>query len=161
LLGPVGALACRGLMGTYERELEANVLLAFLIPGIVYMADALGAQTETLIIRGLSVGVTVRQVVKRELLTGVLVRVTVAIAFYPLASWRWGEFEVAVSAALALPAACSTATVVAMALPYLQPPRQGSRLTSGPLATVIQNWPRSSPTSPYPPRPLGYGPRLE
>ena len=140
LLGLVGALAAAGLMGTYERELEANVLLAFFIPGIVYMADAVGTQTETLIIRGLSVGVTVRHVAKRELLTGVLVGVTVAIAFYPLALWRWGDLEVAVSAALALLAACSTATVLAMALPYLlnrlgKDPAYGS----GPLATVIQD----------------------
>ncbi len=140
LLGLAGALVAAGLMGVYERELEANVLLAFFIPGIVYMADAVGTQTETLIIRGLSVGVTVRQVVKRELLTGVLVGATVAIAFYPLALWRWGDLEVAVSAALALLAACSTATVVAMALPYLlnrlgKDPAYGS----GPLATVIQD----------------------
>ena len=140
LLGLVGALVAAGLMGAFERELEANVLLAFFIPGIVYMADAVGTQTETLIIRGLSVGVTVRQVVKRELLTGVLVGVTVAIAFYPAALWRWGDLEVAVSAALALLAACSTATVLAMALPYLlnrlgKDPAYGS----GPLATVIQD----------------------
>lgn len=140
LLGLVGAFVAAGLMAAYEQELEANVLLAFFIPGIVYMADAVGTQTETLIIRGLSVGVTVRQVVKRELLTGVLVGVTVAMAFYPLALWRWGDFEVAVSTALALLAGCSTATVLAMALPYLlnrfgKDPAYGS----GPLATVIQD----------------------
>jgi magnesium transporter len=140
LLGLVGALVAAGLMGAFEQELEANVLLAFFIPGIVYMADAVGTQTETLIIRGLSVGVTVRQVVKREIFTGVLVGVTVAIAFYPLALWRWGDLEVAASAALALLAACSTATVLAMALPYLlhrlgKDPAYGS----GPLATVIQD----------------------
>jgi magnesium transporter len=140
LLGLAGALVSAALIGVYEQQLEANVLLALFIPGIVYMADAVGTQTETLIIRGLSVGVTVRQVVKRELLTGVLVGVTVAAAFYPLALWRWGDFEVAAAAALALLAACSTATIVAMALPYLfdrlgKDPAYGS----GPLATVIQD----------------------
>ncbi|HLF61051.1 MAG TPA: magnesium transporter [Acidimicrobiia bacterium] len=140
LLGLAGALISAGLIAAYEQELEANVLLAIFIPGIVYMADAVGTQTETLIIRGLSVGVKVRQVVKRELLTGLLVGVTVAAAFYPLALWRWGDIEVAVTAALALFAACSTATVVAMALPYLlnrlgKDPAYGS----GPLATVIQD----------------------
>ncbi|HSO49506.1 MAG TPA: magnesium transporter [Acidimicrobiia bacterium] len=140
LLGLAGALVSAVLIGAYEQELEANVLLALFIPGIVYMADAVGTQTETLIIRGLSVGVKVRQVVKRELLTGALVGVTVAAAFYPLALWRWSDFDVAVTAALALLAACSTATVVAMALPYLldrlgKDPAYGS----GPLATVIQD----------------------
>jgi magnesium transporter len=140
ILGLAGALISAGLIGAYEDQLEANVLLAIFIPGIVYMADAVGTQTETLIIRGLSVGVKVREVVKRELITGALVGITVAVAFYPLALWRWGDFDVAVTAALALFAACSTATIVAMALPYLlnrlgKDPAYGS----GPLATVIQD----------------------
>jgi magnesium transporter len=140
LLGLAGALVSAVLIGAYQQELEANVLLALFIPGIVYMADAVGTQTETLIIRGLSVGVTVRKVVKRELLTGALVGLTVAAAFFPLAWWRWGDLDVAVTAALALLAACSTATIVAMGLPYLldrlgKDPAYGS----GPLATVIQD----------------------
>ena len=113
--------------------------LVFFIPGIVYMADAVGTQTETRIIRGLSVGVPVGEVVRRELLTGVLVGLAVSVVFLPVALWRW-DSDVALAAALALLAACSTATVVAMALPWLlsrmgRDPAYGS----GPLATVIQD----------------------
>jgi magnesium transporter len=78
-------------------------------------------------------------VVRRELLTGLLVGVALAAAFLPLA-WLGWEADVAIAAALALLAASSTATLVAMALPWLF-----SRLGldpafgCGPLATVIQD----------------------
>jgi magnesium transporter len=140
LMGLLGALAAAGLVGSFEASLQANVLLAFFLPGIVYMADAVGTQTETLLIRGLSVGIPVRQVVGRELATGALVGATVAAAFYPLAVWVWGDPMVAFAAALSLFAACSIATVVAMLLPYIftklgKDPAFGS----GPLGTVIQD----------------------
>jgi magnesium transporter len=47
------------------------------------MADAVGAQTETLIIRGLSVGIPIRHVVRREILAGLLVGLALSLAFFP------------------------------------------------------------------------------
>jgi Divalent cation transporter len=75
-----------------------------------------------------------------ELLTGLLVGTTLAAVFLPVGLSRWGEPDVAVAVALSLLAACSTATLVAMALPWLlhrlgRDPAYGS----GPLATVIQD----------------------
>jgi magnesium transporter len=37
------------------------VLLAFFVPAVVYMADAVGTQTEAIVIRGISVGVRARE----------------------------------------------------------------------------------------------------
>jgi magnesium transporter len=140
LLGLVGAMLSADLVGAFEGQLERNVILAFFIPGIVYMADAVGTQTETLIVRGLSIGVGIGQVAVRELLTGLLVGTTLAAAFVPVGLWRWGERDVVVAVALSLLAACSIATLIAMALPWLLrrlslDPAYGS----GPLATVVQD----------------------
>jgi magnesium transporter len=115
-------------------------LLAFFVPGIVYMADAVGTQTETLVVRGLSIGISIREIVRRELLTGLLVGVLLAAVFVPVGLWRWGEPQVTAAVALSLLVTCSIATVVAMALPWLlhrlgRDPAFGS----GPLATVIQD----------------------
>ena len=60
--------------------------MAFFIPGIVYLADAVGTQTEALVIRGLSVGVSIGGVVRREVYTGLLVGVTLAAIFFRLDS---------------------------------------------------------------------------
>lgn len=89
------------------------------LPGIVYMADAVGTQTETLIVRGLSVGVSIREVVRQELLTGLLVGLSLALAFVPVAMWRWGDADLVAAVALALFTACSIAALIAMSLPWL------------------------------------------
>lgn len=139
VMGLAGALLAALIVGSFEERLQGNVALVFFIPGIVYMADAVGTQTETLVIRGLSVGVRIRDVVRRELLTGLLAGVAVAVVFLATASFVWGG-EVALAAALALLAATATATLVAMALPWvLSTLGADPAFGSGPLATVIQD----------------------
>jgi len=139
-IGLLGALFAADVVGAFEERLREEVLLAFFIPGIVYMADAVGTQTETLVIRGLSLGVGLRRVVLRELLTGALAGMLLGAAFFPLVWWRWGDTDVALAVSVALVGACSTATIVAMVLPWAfdllgRDPAYGS----GPLATVAQD----------------------
>ncbi|MGZ9174935.1 MAG: magnesium transporter [Candidatus Binatia bacterium] len=140
LVGLLGALLAADIVGAYEQQLQANVMLAFFIPGIVYLADAVGTQTETLVIRGLSVGVSIGGVVRREVYTGLLVGVTLAAVFFPIGLWRWGDASMVAAVALAILAACTTASVVALTLPWLFN-RLGldPAFGSGPLATVIQD----------------------
>lgn len=139
-LGLAGAMASAGIVGSFEEELRAEVLLAFFIPAVVYMADAVGTQTETVVIRGMSVGVPVRDIVRRELATGLVIGALIAAAFFPFALLVWSNANIAGAVSLALFVSCSIATVVAMALPYLLS-RLGSdpAFGSGPLATVIQD----------------------
>lgn len=140
LVGLVGAMASAVLVGSFEAELDEKVLLAFFVPAVVYMADAVGTQTETLLIRGMSADIDMRTVVRRELVTGVLIGVLVGLSFFPFALLGWGDADVALGVALALTASCSIATSVATALPRLLQ-RLGSdpAFGSGPLATIIQD----------------------
>jgi magnesium transporter len=106
----------------------------------VYLADAVGTQTETVVVRGLSVGVRMRRMLRRELLAGLAIGIALAAVAGPLIWLRWGQADLALCVALSLLAACSTATLAAMALPWafdvagLDP-----AFGSGPLATVIQD----------------------
>ena len=140
LLGLAGALVAADLVGWFEAQLRVQVMLAFFLPGIVYLADAVGTQTETVVVRGLSVGVRLRQVVGRELLSGLVIGVALGLIALPLVWWHWGEGALAVGVALSLLAACSTATLAAMSLPWLLD-RLGldPAFGSGPLATVVQD----------------------
>ncbi len=139
LVGLVAAMAAAGIVGGFEERLRTEVALAFFIPGIVYMADAVGTQTEAVIVRGLSVGVPARGVVGRELATGAAMGATLAVVAYPMAL-LWANNAVAATVAASIWAACTVATSVAMGLPWLlrsfgQDPAFGS----GPLATVMQD----------------------
>jgi magnesium transporter len=140
LAGLAGALLAADLVGWFEAQLEQTLVLAFFVPSIVYMADAVGTQTETIVVRGLSIGIRMRRMFARELLTGVALGIVLALVSAPLIWWHWGDASVALCVSLALFAACSMATVAAMALPWLFDvmgfdPAFGS----GPLATVIQD----------------------
>jgi magnesium transporter len=140
LVGLVGAMLAAIIVSGFENALHEQVALAFFVPGIVYMADAVGTQTETLVIRGLSCGVSIQSVARREVLTGLLIGATLSLLFLPFALLVWDEPEVTVTVTLALFTSCAIATVVALGLPWLlhrfgRDPAFGS----GPLATVIQD----------------------
>lgn len=140
LVGLVGAMASAVLVSAFETQLEKVVLLAFFVPAVVYMADAVGTQTETLLIRGMSASIDMKTVVRRELITGVLIGILIGLAFFVFALIGWGDADVALAVALALTASCSIATSVATVLPRLLS-RLGSdpAFGSGPLATIIQD----------------------
>ena len=140
LVGLVGALFSADLVGVFEEQLQEEVLLAFFVPGIVYLADAVGTQTETIVIRGLSVGVGLRQMARPELFSGLLIGLALSTVFLPVALLRWGNGEVAIAVSLSLLAACSVATLIAMTLPWaIQRFGKDPAYGSGPLATVIQD----------------------
>ena len=139
-IGLVGALLSADIVGAFEGQLKGTVLLAFFVPGIVYLADAVGTQTETVVIRGLSVGVGLRQMVRPELLSGLLMGLALSSVFFPVALLRWGDTDVAIAVSLSLFAACSVATLIAMVLPWaIRRLGKDPAFGSGPLATVIQD----------------------
>ncbi|HEX6601871.1 MAG TPA: magnesium transporter [Solirubrobacterales bacterium] len=140
LVGLLGAMASAVIVGSFEAQLDEKVLLAFFVPAVVYMADAVGTQTETLLIRGMSANIDMRTVIRRELVTGILIGVLVGLTFFPFALFGWGDADVALGVALALMASCSIATSVATVLPRLLA-RLGSdpAFGSGPLATIVQD----------------------
>ena len=111
------------------------------MPAVVYMADAVGTQTEAILIRGLSVGVAVRDVSSpRACDRGHHRRRRRARLFLPFVMVGYGDAAVAAAVALALFASCSISTLVAIALPSLfQRLGADPAFGSGPLATVIQD----------------------
>ncbi len=140
LVGLAGAMVSALLMGAFEDRLEANVLIALFVPAIVYMAGAVGAQTQTVLIRAFAVGVTTRQILIRELLSGALMGVVIGLAFLAFSVVVWGDFEVAAAVAVALFASASVAVAVALVLPSVfQRLGLDPAFGSGPLATLVQD----------------------
>ena len=139
-VGLIGAMASAALLSGFRDHLEETVVLAFFLPAIVYMADAVGTQTETLVVRGLSVGVPIRDVLRKEVVTGGLIGLLIGVAFFPFALLGFGEPEVAVTVSVSLVLACSVASAVALVLPWaLSRLGWDPAFGSGPLATVIQD----------------------
>ena len=140
LVGLVGALVAAVIVGGFAEQLEEQVLIAYFVPGVVYIAAAVGMQTETLVIRGMSLGVGIRSVAAREVITGGLLGMILASIAFPLVWAGWGDVEVAAAVALAMFAASAIATCVAMLLPWaLHRLGKDPAFGSGPIATVIQD----------------------
>ena len=104
------------------------------------MADAVGTQTETVAIRGLSVGVGIRRILAPESLTGLIIGVLLGLVILPTVAWMTDDWRLATAVAIAVLAASTIATVVALLLPWLlQALDKDPAFGSGPLATVIQD----------------------
>jgi magnesium transporter len=139
-LGLAGAMLSAGIVAGFEEDLRQEVLLAFFVPAVVYMADAVGTQTEAVVIRGMALGVSLRSIVWKEVTTGLVIGVLLACAFFVFALGVWGAPRVAVAVSVALFVSASIATAVAMLLPYaLARLGRDPAFGAGPLATVIQD----------------------
>jgi magnesium transporter len=139
-LGLLGAMLSAGIVASFEEELQRQVLLAFFIPAVVYMADAVGTQTETVVIRGMALGVSLRTIARRELASGAIIGCLLAAVFFVFARAFWGETRLAAVVSLSLLISASIATLIAMTLPYgLQRLGRDPAFGAGPLATVIQD----------------------
>ncbi|MFP5415489.1 MAG: magnesium transporter [Actinomycetes bacterium] len=139
-LGLLGAGVAAWMVGGFEEAIDRDIRLAFFMPGVVYLADAVGTQTEALVIRGMSVGGPLRHAFRLEALTGLALGLVLAGVTFPLIWLAFGSVGLAAAVSLSLMAACSIATVVAMLLPWLIA-RSGRdpAFGSGPLATVVQD----------------------
>jgi magnesium transporter len=140
LIGLLGAMVSAGIVGAFEEEIRAEVLLALFVPAVVYMADAVGTQTEAVVIRGMAVGVPIGNILWRELVAGGIIGALIGASFFPFALVVWGNGRIAATVAIALFVSSSIATLIAMVLPYaLARMGHDPAFGSGPLATVIQD----------------------
>lgn len=141
LAGLAGSFISTFLMAGYEEMLHTYIMLSFFIPGIVYLADAVGTQTETIVIRGLSLSWgNVRKVLSNELWTGVLIGLVLGLLSIPVALYISHDVRIAVIVSSSILAASAVATSIGLIFPMLLfrfgiDPAFGS----GPLATIIQD----------------------
>ncbi|MGH6720228.1 MAG: magnesium transporter [Alphaproteobacteria bacterium] len=141
LVGLAGSVVATALVARFEAVLKDSVALAFFIPAIVYLADAIGTQTETVAVRGLSVvHRPLGRLLAGEALTGFLIGLVLALFSLPLVWLGFGDWALALTVALAILAAGTVAAAIGMVLPWLLS-RFGAdpAFGSGPVATIIQD----------------------
>jgi len=141
LVGLVGSALATAAMASFESTLTETIAVAFFIPGIVYLADAIGTQTEAIAVRRLSLtraGIT--HLLAGELRTGMLLGAILGVASF-LPVWLvFGEPRLAAAVAAAILAAGTMAAGLGMLLPWwLARSGRDPAFGSGPLATVIQD----------------------
>jgi magnesium transporter len=141
LVGMIGSGLATALMARFEAALAAHIAVAFFIPAIVYLADAVGTQSEAVAVRGLSLsGADLTTLLAGELGTGILIGMTLGLLACPLVWLAFDSAALAATVAIALVAASSLATSIGLLLPWgFARLGYDPALGSGPLATVVQD----------------------
>jgi len=141
ILGLLGGWAAAGIAGAFEAALQQEISLAFFLPLVVYMADAVGTQTETVLVRTLAYGrVSPFLHLWREGLLGLLIGGTVGLVAGLGLFFVGGHRQIALVIGITLLATSCVATLVATLLPLaLDHLGVDPALASGPIATVLQD----------------------
>jgi magnesium transporter len=141
LVGLAGSAAATAAMAGMERVLQAHIAVAFFVPALVYLADAIGTQAETVAVRGLSLTrAGLAPLLAGELRTGVLIGLVLgALAFGPV--WlAFGEPRRAAPVAMSIVVAGTVANGIGMLFPWMLhrlgfDPAYGT----GPGSTIVQD----------------------
>jgi magnesium transporter len=141
LVGLAMSAAATAVMARFESDLQANVTIAFFIPALVYLTDAIGTQTEAIAIRGLSVRqMPLPKILFLEFITGGMIGFVIAIVAL-LGVWSvFGSFALGLGVGISLLLAGTLASTLGLVLPWLlSRMRIDPAFGSGPVATIIQD----------------------
>lgn len=141
IVGLGGSMLATFVVARFESALAAKPALAFFVPGLVYLADAIGTQSEAVTVRGLSLShVGMARLIGGELRTGLLIGLVLALLAFPMVWLAFGELRLAAAVTIALAGASALASVLGLLLPWVLA-RFGSdpAYGSGPLATIVQD----------------------
>ena len=119
-VGLGGSMIATFVVARFESALAAKPALAFFVPGLVYLADAIGTQSEAVAVRGLSLShVGLGRLIGNELRTGMLIGLVLALLAFPMVWPAFGDPRLAAAVTLALAGASMVASVLGLMLPWL------------------------------------------
>lgn len=140
--GLLGGLVAAYTVRQFESYLEAQILLAAFIPTIVYMADAVGSQTQTIFIRSLSLQhkLNLRKYITREINIVFLLAIVLGVFSYILGAIILQSLSLGLVLGISIFFTIIMASTIAVLLPLiLSKLKIDPAIASGPFATVIRD----------------------
>ncbi|MEK6663099.1 MAG: magnesium transporter [Pseudomonadota bacterium] len=141
IVGLIGSALATYVMSQFEAALNEKLALAFFIPALVYLADAIGTQTEAVTVRGLSLShVGIARLLGGEVRTGLIIGLVLGGMTFPVVWWVFGEVRLALAVGGSLFVAGGLATSIGLLFPWvLSRMHLDPAFGSGPIATVLQD----------------------
>jgi magnesium transporter len=141
LVGLLGSIVATAIMAGFERTLEARVAIAFFVPAIVYLADAIGTQTEAIAVRFLSLRhAPLGRLLGGELVTGLLIGLALGVLIFPTVLFAFSDLRLALAVTLSVVAAGCVASAAGLVFPWmLSRAGMDPAFGSGPVATIVQD----------------------
>lgn len=138
-LGLIGGFIAAAIIETFGSSIQTHLVLAAFIPTIVYIADAAGMQTETLLIRSLSLDrFSKTKYLWRELRVGFFIAVILGLTISFYAWIRFDFFIIGWILGLSILITILGGMAIALVLPFIfLKLKTDPALASGPFGTVI------------------------
>lgn len=129
------------LTSRFEEVLATNTSVAFFIPFIVYLADAVGTQTQSIYIRALKTNhANLHQYLFKETAVGVLIGLLFGVLTAAVVQLWFGDADLTLAVSLATVGAISSAPPIALLVTRLSTlEHTDPAVGAGPIATVVQD----------------------
>lgn len=141
LIGLVLGLFLSLITSGFEKVLLENVRIAFFIPLVVYMAAAVGAQTQSIYVRDLAEGrASFHKYLIKETFLGIFLGLVMCSLTFVAIMSIFNSMELASAVSLGMFLAVAVAPLIALLVTkLLQIEHTDPAVGAGPIATVIQD----------------------
>lgn len=141
VVGLLGGILATFLVSKFEAILSKNIALAFFLPVIVYMSDAIGTQTETVYVRNLAkFKDNFFKYLLKELLVGICFGLIFGALLAGFAKIWLGETSVALAVGVAMLINGMLAPIIALIVAQtLFKNHEDPALGAGPFTTILQD----------------------
>lgn len=142
LLGLLGGFAVTVIVSRYEAILSSDIRIAFFIPIIVYLSDAVGTQTETIYVRELSekTHINFSKYILKETIVGLGLGVISGVLLGTFAALWLSSTAIGLTIGFTMVVNLTLAPALAVAIPsILYKEKSDPALGSGPVATIAQD----------------------
>lgn len=142
MIGLIGGVGMTLLVAHYEKIIAGEIRLTFFLPIIVYLSDAVGTQTEAIIVRGL-----VRhrphifRYLTKETALGVALGVVFGLAVGGFAYFWFDDAMLGLTVGITMLINIIVATIIAALIPLLiYRENRDPALGAGPITTAVQDF---------------------
>ena len=142
ILGLFGGIVAALVIGFFEEALRVHLALAAFIPAVVYMADAVGSQTQIIFVRSLALNhkLNLKKYIWREARVNLFLALVLGVIISIVSLLWWKSSLLGIILGVSIFLTILTAMAVAIFLPWLFSKfKYDPAIASGPFATVIRD----------------------
>lgn len=141
MIGLIGGLFATKVVSHFHESLEQELVLAFFIPIIVYLSNAVGQQSQTILVRALALEqIKIVTFMFRELAAGFLIGTAIGAILSAIVYVWFSSYLIALIIGISVVLTVTTATLVSVLITWgLTAAKKDPAIAGGPFATIIQD----------------------
>jgi magnesium transporter len=141
IIGLILGIVLSFITSRFEEVLAKNISIAYFIPFVVYIADAVGTQTQNIYTRDLKSGkARFKKYLLKESILGFVLGSIFGLIIFPIVFFWFNSFDLALAVGLSTFGAIASAPLIALFITeILELENLDPAVGAGPIATVVQD----------------------